>query len=117
MLFFDSLPGPSVAVTFTASRSPNGTMITISWEPVTLEQARGFFLYRVVLTPTTSNKLQALIIKHVPRNHTSVVIGNLDSDVEYAVSVGVVNEENIDITGPTRKPLVVAPPTLSECRD
>ena len=89
-------------------------MITVSWEPVTLEQARGFFLYRVVLTPATSNKLQALIIKHVPRNQTSVVIGNLDSGVEYAVSVGVVNEENIDITGPTRKPLVVAPPTLGE---
>ena len=117
MLFFDSLPGASVAVTFTASRSPNGTMVTISWEPVTLEQARGFFLYRVVLQTATTNKRQAPIIRDVPHSQTSVVIGNLDSGVEYAVSVGVVNEENMDLTGPTGAPLTVAPPTLSECRD
>ena len=92
-------------------------MITVSWELVTLEQARGFFLYRVVLTPATSNKRQAPIIRDVPRSQTSVVIGNLDSGVEYAVSVGVVNEENMDLAGPTREPLAVAPPTLSECRD
>ena len=96
MLFTDSLPGPSVAVTFTASRSPNSTMIAVSWEPVTLEQARGFFLYRVVLQPATSNKRQAPIIRDVPRSQTSVVIGNLDSGVEYAVSVGVINEESMD---------------------
>ena len=89
-------------------------MVTISWKPVTLEQARGFFLYRLVFTPTTSNKLQALIIKHVPRSQTSVIIGNLDNDVEYAVSVGMVNEENMDLTGPTGEPFVVAPPTLGE---
>ena len=53
----------------------------------------------------------------VPRSRNSVVIGNLDSDVEYAVSVGVVNEENIDLTGPTGEPIVVAPPTLGEYRD
>ena len=117
MLFIDSLPGASVAVTFTASRSPNGTMITVSWEPVTLEQARGFFLYRVVLQPATSNKRQAPIIRDVLRSQTSVIIGNLDSDVEYVVSVGVVNEENMDLTGPTGAPLAVAPPTLSECRE
>ena len=76
-------------------------MITISWEPVTLEQARGFFLYRVVLLPATTNKRQAPIIRDVPRSQTSVVIGSLDSGVEYAVSVGVVNEENIDQRGPT----------------
>ena len=92
-------------------------MITISWEPVTLEQARGFFLYRVVLQPATTNKRQASIIRDVPHSQTSVVIGNLDSGVEYAVNVGVVNEENMDLTGPTGGPLVVAPPTLSECRD
>ena len=117
MLFIDSLPGPSVAVTFTASRSPNGTMITISWEPVTLEQARGFFLYRMVLTQATSKKRQASIMRDVPHSQTSVVIGNLDSGVEYAVSVGVVNEDNMDLTGPTREPLAVAPPTLSECME
>ena len=114
MLYIDSLPGTSVAVTFRASRSPNGTMITVSWEPVTLEQARGFFLYRVVLQPAISNKRQASIIRDVPRSQTSVVIGNLDSGVEYAVSVGVVNEENMDLTGPTGAPLVVAPPTLGK---
>ena len=117
MLFIDSLPGASVAVTFTASRSPNGTMITISWEPITLEQARGFFLYRVILQPATSNKRQATIIRDVPRSQTSVVIGNLDSDVGYAVSVGVVNEENMDLTGPICAPITLAPPTLSECRN
>ena len=53
----------------------------------------------------------------MPHSQTSVVIGNLDSGVEYAVSVGVANEENMDLTGPIGATLTLAPPTLSECWD
>ena len=43
-LFLSPCTGPLVAVMFTANRSANDTVITVSWQPVTLEQARGFFL-------------------------------------------------------------------------
>ena len=103
-----------MAIIFNASRSENGTVITISWQPITLEQARGFFIYRVTLTPAVSNKRQAVIPTDVPRNQTSVAVGNLDPGVEYAVSVGVVNVNNMELMGPTRPPLTVTTPSTSQ---
>ena len=103
--------GPIVAPIFTASRSENGTVIIISWQPITLEQARGFFLYRVTLTPAIRNKRQAVITRDVPRTQTSVAVSIPDPGVEYAVSVGVVNVDNMDMVGPTHAPLSVTPPT------
>ena len=102
---------PIVAPIFSASRSENGTAIIISWQPITLEQARGFFLYRVTLTPAIRNKRQAVITRNVPHTQTSVAVSILDPGVEYAVSVGVVNVNNMDMIGPTRAPLTVTPPT------
>ena len=99
-----------MAPIFIANRSENGTVV-ISWQPVTLEQARGFFLYRVTLTPAVGNKQQAMITRDVPRTQTSVAVSILDPSVEYAVSVGVVNVNNTDLIGPTHPPLIVAPPT------
>ena len=54
--------GPTVAVMFTANRSDDGTVIIVSWQPVTLEQARGFFVYQAILAPV-SNKRQSTLIR------------------------------------------------------
>ena len=102
-----------MAPVFNVSSSKNGTVITISWEPITLEQARGFFIYRVTITPV-SNKRQAIITREVPHTATSVAVGNLDPGVAYAVSVGILNANNMELIGPTHPPLIVTPPTTGQ---
>ena len=90
---------------FTANRSANGTVITVGWQPVTLEQARGFFVYRVVISP---GKRQTAIMIDVPaHNQTSITVSDLDTSVEYTVSVGVVNKNNMELAGPTLPPLTI----------
>ena len=98
--------GPTVAVMFTANRSDDGTVIIVSWQPVTLEQARGFFVYQVILTPV-SNKRQYTLIRTAPRTETSVTVSGLDSGIEYTVSVRAVNENNTELYGPTQPPLIL----------
>ena len=93
---------------FTANRSADGTAITVNWQRVTLEQARGFFVYRVIISPATNSKQQAAIMIDVPaHNQTSITVSDLDPSVEYTVSVGVVNENNMELAGPTLPPLTI----------
>ena len=95
---------------FTANRSANGTVILVNWQPVTLEQARGFFVYRVIISPATSSKQQETITIDVPaHNQTSITVSNLDPSVVYNVSVGVVNKNNTELTGPTLPSLTIPP--------
>ena len=97
---------------FTAVRSSDGTMVIVSWQPVTLEQARGFFVYRVIITPVvTNNKGQSVVIRTVSHNETSVTVSGLDSSVEYTVNVVVVNENNTELVGPTEPPITLTAPT------
>ena len=99
---------------FTANQSADGTEITVSWQPVTLEQARGFFVYRVTISPATSSKRQAAIVIDVPAdNQTSITVSDLDPSVEYTVSVGVVNENNMELAGPTLPPLTIPSLTVT----
>ena len=88
------------------NRSNDGTVITVSWQRITLEQARGFFQYRVTLTLLTSNMQQAVTFtKTIPSGQTSVVLRDLDPTVQYIVSVGVVNINNMDL-------VISAPPQI-----
>ena len=81
-------------------------IITVSWGRITLEQARGFFQYRVTLTPLTSNTRQAVTLtKAIPSDQTSVIFQDLDPSVQYIISVGVVNINNMDL-------VISAPPRV-----
>ena len=101
------LTAPSVAPEVTSiTRSDDGTVITVAWQRITLEQARGFFQYRVTLTPLTSNTRQAVALtKTIPSDQTSVIFQDLDPSVQYIVSVGVVNINNMDL-------VISAPPRV-----
>ena len=106
--------GPLVVVMFTADHSSDGTVVIVSWQPVTLEQARGFFVYRVIITPVvTNNKRQSVIIRTVSCNETSVTVSGLVSSVEYTVNVVVVNENNMELVGPTEPPITLTAPSTA----
>ena len=100
--------GSTIELVVNTSISDDGTTMNVSWQPITLEQARGFFVYRIVLTPLSSNKRNDLS-KDVPPDQTSTTLTGLDPRVSYAVTAGVVNEDNPDLIGPVSSPVIVEP--------
>ena len=68
----------------------SGEYVGISWDALTLSEARGFPVYTVTLTPTTSTE-QQIISGVISMNTTesSIVIGGLDANTEYTLTVEV----------------------------
>ena len=87
----------------------NDTSIDISWTPLTLLEARGFFNYTVILVPSNNQKRQTSLQKIVPFNESNVVFSGLDPGVSYSVSVyantiGGAGEPNITVIPPAVPP-------------
>ena len=99
----------------------NDTTIRVSWRPLSLVEARGHIMYRVIVTPTTGSRSRRQATQgervctlssscEVPANESSVIVGGLDQDTSYSVTVMAVNSEGED--GPTSVP-ISAPGTTS----
>ena len=69
----------------------SGEYINISWDALTLSEARGFPVYTVTLTPSTGNDGQQITDRVIVVNTTesSVVVGGLDVNIEYTLTVAV----------------------------
>ena len=96
------------------------TTIRVSWQPLSLVEARGHIMYRVMVTPTTGSKRRRQATQgermcsmlspcEVPANDSSVIVGGLDRDTSYSVTVMAVNSEDED--GPTSVPITAAIPS------
>ena len=99
----------------------NDTTIRVSWRPLSLVEAQGHIMYRVIVTPTTGSRRRRQATQgervctlssscEVPANESSVIVGGLDRDTSYSVTVMAVNSEGED--GPTSVP-ISAPRTTS----
>ena len=80
---------PPENVTF--ERTDDDT-ITVTWEPLSLFEARGFPVYTVTLTPVFSRRRRQTSVDGVimiKTNQTNAVIKGLDPDVHYALTVTV----------------------------
>ena len=98
-----------ISPNFKSVRSDDGTMITVSWQPITLEQARGFFVIRVTLMEF-NQKRQGPLTMDVPDNETNTTFSGLDPGLSYGVTAGVINKNNPDLKGPMPSPTIVPPP-------
>ena len=73
----------------------NGTTIHVSWDPLSLSEARGFPIYIVTLIPSSlvgsraTRQINDDGIITVTTNETDIVIDGLDPDVEYSLTVAV----------------------------
>ena len=69
----------------------SGEYVNIYWNPLTLSEARGFPVYTVTLTPSTGNDGQQITDGVIVVNTTesSVVVGGLDVNIEYMLTVAV----------------------------
>ena len=56
-------------------RSDDGTSMFITWDLLTLEQARGFFHYRITLSASTDRRRQSNVLTFdTPFNVTSYIL-------------------------------------------
>ena len=84
-----------------------GDTIVLSWDPVTLEEAKGFFVYSIRLTPddgSSSNTLRQTNTRtiSVAYDTTSVNITDTEPQLAYTVSINVLLLSDVRlIEGPT----------------
>ena len=91
------------------------TVIRVMWQRLSLVEARGHIRYRVMVTATTASERKRQATQgermctlmsscEVPANESSVLVGGLDQDTSYSVTVMAVNGENE--VGSTSAPLI-----------
>ena len=97
----------------------SGTTVRVSWQSLSLVEAKGHITYRVMVTPTTGSKRRRQATQEervctllspceVPANESSVIVVGLDRDTSYSVTVMAVNSE--DEAGPTSVPITATIP-------
>ena len=62
--------------------------VNISWDALTLSEARGFPVYTVTLIPSVSNDGPNRVIV-VSTTESSIVVGGLNVNIEYMLTVAV----------------------------
>ena len=88
--FFSEELAPTKSPENVVFQQINSTTINITWTPLTLFEARGFPIYRVVLTTDANNrrKRQSDPISVITTNSFAVVT-DLNENTDYSVAVGV----------------------------
>ena len=69
----------------------SGEYLKVSWDALTLREARGFPVYTVTLTPSVSSDGEQIANEVITVNTTqsSIVVEGLDVNVEYMLMVAV----------------------------
>ena len=69
----------------------SGEYVNVSWDALTLNEARGFPVYTVTLTPSVSSDGEQITYEVITVNTTqsSIVVGGVDVNVEYMLTVAV----------------------------
>ena len=82
------------------------TVLDISWEPLTLHEARGFPVYYIYLR-TSSGPVKREVEPTANTTESSIVIDELDSSRPYIAAVEVAtgtDHEDGDFIGPVSEP-------------
>ena len=81
----------------------SGTSVSVSWELLTLFEARGFPTYTITLVPSTSDdrvtRQSSDGVIRVTTNESNIVVGGIDTKMEYDVTVAVQTAGGKTITG------------------
>ena len=104
-----SVPTVSPANVGVTRSEEDPTEIVVTWQPLTLLEARGFIEYIIQLEETGSAKRQVLSMT-VSMDEDSVTFSGQDTAANYEVSVGTRTVSSGD-TGPGEQ----APAVLSQC--
>ena len=95
-----------------ASRSPSNVNVTrdkndpntviVSWQRLTLIEARGFIVYVVELRVAGTTKRQASLMKEVSMNMNSTNFTNVDRSTNYQAVIGTRTPE-LNMVGPSKE--------------
>ena len=90
MIFFSEELVPTKSPENVVFQQINSTALNITWTPLTLFEAQGFPIYRVVLTTDANNrrKRQSDSISVITTN-SFAIITDLNENTDYSVAVGV----------------------------
>ena len=94
-----------------ANRSANGTVLTVRWQPLSLEDAGGF--YKTFLTVSTNDQRRRQNIqfsKKVPFTQSSAAFVGLDPSIQYSLTIAVIATDGIgnELEGPSSEPFEIA---------
>ena len=90
VIFFSKELSPIKSPENVVFQQINSTALNITWTPLTLFEARGFPIYRVVLTTDVNSrrKRQSDSISVITTN-SFAIINDLNENTDYSVAVGV----------------------------
>ena len=99
----------SVPTNITASRSSNGTLLTVNWYPVSLEDAGGFYKYNLILSAIDGNIKIVQFTQQIPYNHSSTIFVGLLPSTRYSLQMNiiVINTNGEEISEPLSQPLEI----------
>ena len=107
-------PAPSVSPSgINIVRSNDGTNMTITWVRVTLEDARGFFEYVIIIVVRSNRKRQTVERIRVPSTETSYTATGLDDQATYGVSMGLSVDDGSGrgpVAGPMSETMEISSP-------
>ena len=91
-----------------ASRSDNGTVLFVDWQPVSLEDAGGF--YRNFIVVSTNETTEQDLTIYVPFRESNTVITGLNPSNTYTLTMRIIVIDTVigeEINGPNSDPLTV----------
>ena len=76
----------------------NITVLKVTWEPLTLVEAKGFIQYRVTLTPGGSWERQTTsgLTRTVPGDQNNTTFTDTDPATDYTVRVGTLTSNGLN---------------------
>ncbi len=92
------------------SRSVNGSVLVVSWQPVSLEDAGGFYRNSIILSTNETNNQVVIFSKYIPYSESSTVFVGLESFTTYTLTVSIVvidTAEGVELVGPNSEPIRV----------
>ena len=98
-----------------ATRSEDGTSMTVTWTPLSLEEVGGFFEIEVVASVSNDRRRQQTDIRErVPYSESSAELTGLDPNDDYSVTARTVltGSDGSTASGPTSEPLEVDSPGM-----
>ena len=107
-IFFILAPIVSPVITG-ASRSDNGSVLTVGWQPVSLEDAGGFYRNRIALSSIIHN---IPLVKYIPYNESNTEFIELDPFTLYTLTITLVVIDTVqgqEITGPSSEAVEILP--------
>lgn len=86
----------------------DGTSLTVTWQPLTLVEAKGFIDYIIILEPTDPLYTEVLNAT-VSWSESSVIFHNIDVSMNYSVTV------RASVSGRMQEPSMLASSYLVLC--